>query len=255
MASYTRRIDRPGGWELEPFMTWVDATTIRSGNPLLKPEYIDSYEIGSQSFLLGIPLNAEVYYRKTHNRIEGVRSVFAQNVTLHTFENVGTDGSLGVEAMATVDAWNWWDMQVIGNLFRYEVDATLFGESVQRSNVEWRGRVNSMFSVTRTTRFEFNVQARSGSIGAQQEEKGFVTADLGIRQQLFSNRLSLTLQVRDLFGSVRREEITRAADFIRREVRHRDAPLVFLNLRLNLGRQNEEDSEREEEEQRFDVEN
>ena len=46
MASYSRRIDRPRGWYLEPFITWQDAYNVRQGNPGLKPEYIDSYEAG-----------------------------------------------------------------------------------------------------------------------------------------------------------------------------------------------------------------
>ncbi len=47
MASYSRRIQRPRGWELEPFYTWTDANNVRIGNPdfcrnlliLMKLEY------------------------------------------------------------------------------------------------------------------------------------------------------------------------------------------------------------------------
>ncbi len=35
MASYSRRINRPGGWALEPFPTWIDANNVRIGNPNL----------------------------------------------------------------------------------------------------------------------------------------------------------------------------------------------------------------------------
>ncbi len=52
MLSYTRRIHRPRGWELEPFETWMDAYNVRRGNPDLKPEYIDSYEMGYQTIRL-----------------------------------------------------------------------------------------------------------------------------------------------------------------------------------------------------------
>ncbi|NJO87952.1 MAG: TonB-dependent receptor [Chloroflexia bacterium] len=45
MASYSRRIERPRGWWLEPFLTWEDAYNVRSGNPNLQPEYIDAYEL------------------------------------------------------------------------------------------------------------------------------------------------------------------------------------------------------------------
>lgn len=36
MASYTRRIQRPRGWYLEPFETWADAYNVRTGNPSIK---------------------------------------------------------------------------------------------------------------------------------------------------------------------------------------------------------------------------
>ncbi|MEL6824284.1 MAG: outer membrane beta-barrel family protein, partial [Calditrichota bacterium] len=49
MASYSRRIERPRGWWLEPFITFTDAFNVRSGNPDLLPEYIDSYELGFQT--------------------------------------------------------------------------------------------------------------------------------------------------------------------------------------------------------------
>ncbi len=40
MASYTKRIRRPRGYYLEPFLTWEDENNVRQGNPELEPEYI-----------------------------------------------------------------------------------------------------------------------------------------------------------------------------------------------------------------------
>jgi outer membrane receptor protein involved in Fe transport len=99
MASYTRRIERPRGWQLEPFDTWMDANNVRRGNPALEPEYIDSYEMAVQTYFGNISLSAEVYYKMTQNKIEGVRSVFADDVTLNTVENIGRDYSIGSEVM------------------------------------------------------------------------------------------------------------------------------------------------------------
>src|SRR5690606_22750609 len=60
MASYTRRIDRPGGWALEPFETWSDANSVRRGNPALKPEYIDSYEAGFRTLIGPVSFSSEL---------------------------------------------------------------------------------------------------------------------------------------------------------------------------------------------------
>ena len=46
-AGYSRRIYRPRLWDLNPFFNIRNNFSIRAGNPLLNPEYTDSYEIGS----------------------------------------------------------------------------------------------------------------------------------------------------------------------------------------------------------------
>jgi outer membrane receptor protein involved in Fe transport len=97
MASYSRRIERPRGWYLEPFITWVDAFNVRSGNPALKPEYIDAMEIGYLKGLGDHSISFEGYYRISNNKTERIRSVYADNVMLSRPENVGTDYALGGE--------------------------------------------------------------------------------------------------------------------------------------------------------------
>jgi outer membrane receptor protein involved in Fe transport len=44
MASYSRRINRPSGGDLDPFPNYMNQYTIRIGNPELKPEYTSSYQ-------------------------------------------------------------------------------------------------------------------------------------------------------------------------------------------------------------------
>ncbi len=51
--SYSRRIRRPSLGELNPFMNTSDPHNYFSGNPNLKPEYTDSYELGFVQFLPG----------------------------------------------------------------------------------------------------------------------------------------------------------------------------------------------------------
>jgi outer membrane receptor protein involved in Fe transport len=60
IVSYSRRIDRPRGRELDPFPNYMDPYNIRIGNPTLEPEYIDSYELGYQKrFFSGCRINGQ----------------------------------------------------------------------------------------------------------------------------------------------------------------------------------------------------
>lgn len=234
MASYTRRIQRPRNWFLEPFETWVDANTIRKGNPSLLPELIDSYELGFQKLINKVSLSTELYYRVNNNKIEGVRSVYSDNVTLQTFDNIGADYSLGTEIMLSMEAYKFWNIDLMGNIYDYRVKGQLNGEDVDKSSFNWTTRLNNQFKLTETFQFQINAGYNSPTVSSQSKTKGNFTTDLAVRKDLFEKSLTLTLQVRDLLGTGRWESTTQTAGFYSSGVFKRESPMVMLNLRYTI---------------------
>lgn len=234
MASYARRIDRPGGWELEPFQTWMDAYNVRVGNPALQPEYIDSYEIGYQTYFGRNLLSAEVYYRVTHNKIERVRSVYADNVTLHSIENIGTDYALGSELLFNVDVVKGWTANLMGNFYNYRVEGVLYEEPFSRESFSWRSRLSNIIKLGGSTQFQLDGIYHSPSVSPQGRREGYFTANAALKREFFDKQLSATLQVRDLFGTSKYEYTAEGADFYTYSYGTREAPVVMLNVRLNF---------------------
>lgn len=234
MASYSRRIKRPRGWYLEPFETWTDAYNVRRGNPDLKPEDIDSYEIGYQTILGNATLSSEVYYRASTNKIERVRSVYAENVTLHSFENVGEDYSLGAEFMLNTGFFSWWDLNYSANLYKYKVEGELNGVSFDESSFSWGFQLNNTLKLNSDTKFQLSSTYRSSTASAQGERKGFLTLNAAVRYNVIRKFLTATLQVRDIFGSSKRESITEGVGFYEYNSHKRDAPTVMVNLNFNF---------------------
>jgi len=250
MASYTRRIDRPGGWELEPFDTWMDANNVRRGNPSLEPEFIDSYELGLQTFLGKAVLSSELYYRVTHNKIDRVQSIYLdndslENVTLHTMENIGKDYSLGSELMLTLDPLEFWNVNLMGNLYNYKIDGLLFNEPFSRESFNWSSRFNNVFKISKSTTLQFNVRYNSPTVSSQGTREGFFTSDVAVKQDFFDRKLSLTVQVRDIFSTAKHEFTSQGQDFYRYNYFTRESPMVMLNLRYNFNNfKQEQDGER-----------
>ena len=236
MASYTRRIDRPRGWFLEPFITWVDANNVRKGNPGLEPEFIDSYDAGIQTFFGKVNFSTDLYYRITQNKIEHVRSVYpeTENVTLTTFENIGKDYSLGTEFMLIYDPLEFWDMNVMGNLYDYRVRGKLYGESFDRNSFNWNLRMNNVFKVTKTTAFQVNGRYNSPTVSSQGRSEGFFSADLAVKQDFMDRQLSLTLQVRDVLGTAKHEFTSTSPDLYSYQYFNRESPVVMLNIKFNF---------------------
>lgn len=234
MASYTRRIDRPGGGDLEPFLTWTDAYNVRVGNPALRSEYIDSYELGYQMNFAKSLWSLEGYYRKAKNKIEDVRSVYADNVTLHSAANIGTDYALGGEFLLNYDFSENWTLNLTSNVYQYRIEGVLFEENFARESFNWNARLSNSIKLGEATQIQFDGQYNSPSISTQGRREGYFTAHAALKRELIAKVLSATLQVRDVFRSAKNENASEGPGFYNYNYSKREAPVVMLNLRYNF---------------------
>ena len=234
MGSYTRRIRRPHGGELEPFLTWMDANNVRIGNPDLLPEFIDSYEAGVQTYFAGISLSTEVYYRFTQNKIENFRSVYAPNINLNSVANIGKDYSLGAEMMMIFDPVEGWNVSLMGNLYDYRIRGFVNTTTIERQSFNWSARFNNLIKIASSTQLQFNLNYNSATVTSQGEWGESYSADFSVKQDFFEKALSLTLQVRDIFGNNKMEYTSASSDFYQYSYFERMAPHVSLNVRFNF---------------------
>lgn len=230
MASYTRRIERPRGYYFEPFITWTDAYNVRRGNPGIKPEYIDSYETGFQRKLGKNLISLEGYYRITRNKVERVRSVYRENIMLHSVDNVGQDYMFGAELMFNVDAARWWNVNLMGNLFDYRIRGDLNGDSFDRSSFNWDARLNNTFKLKNSLRLQLNLSYNSPSVSAQGTREGFFVANIAARQAFLNDQLEVILQMRDVFSTARYEFTSSGRDFYTYAKFTRESPMLMLTI-------------------------
>ncbi|RXQ94490.1 TonB-dependent receptor [Ancylomarina salipaludis] len=242
MASYTRRIQRPRGWNLEPFDTWTDSNNKRRGNPGLKPEYIDSYELGYQKRIGEQSISFETYYRVTNNVMERI-ILPENNIMVSTIQNVGTDYSLGVETMLNLSFAKWFKNDLIGNVYHYKEEGSY--TTYDSNNVElvqdfstksfnWSLRNNATFMFNKTTRFQVNFIYNSASKKAQGERKGFITANLGLKKDFMQRKLSATLQLRNVLNTAKHENISEGSGFYNYSKFDMQWPSIKLNLSYKI---------------------
>lgn len=234
MASYTRRINRPRGWNLEPFETWSDAYNVRRGNPALSPEYINSFEFGYQSYFNKTLFSIETYYRETTDKIERIRETYAQDISLTTFANVGKDYAAGTELMFNFDLLNSWNVNLMGNLYNYKVEGNLLGQDFSRESFNWDLRYNNTIKFSKATKLQFNIMYNSPSVSSQGKREGFFHTNIAIRHDMFDRMITAILQVRDVLGTAEYKFTTESPGYY--DFRHvtRESPIVMLNLKFNF---------------------
>jgi hypothetical protein len=233
MGSYTRRVSRPRGWQLEPFYTWWDAYNIRIGNPTLVPAMTDSYDFSVQKSFGKSFVSLDAFYKRTTDKIERIQSVYEDDVILNTYENVGTDQSMGVEAMGNLNIFKWWMMNISGRLYYYQVEGELYGENFNESSLNYSTRLRNTFML-KDTRIQVGLNYRSSSATAQGTSSGGLMTDLGVRQDFFDGVLSATLQVRDIFGTGFHQYTVTTPSYYTYSEFYRDAPMISLDLSLKI---------------------
>ncbi len=235
MASYSRRIERPRSYYLEPFITWSDAFNVRQGNPGLKPEYIDAMEIAYLKGLGEHSLSFEGYYRITNNKVERIRSVYQDNVMLSRPENVGQDYAIGAEVVFSLNFFSWWKIDLSGNFYDYRLEGSLDEQVFDRQSFNWNTRFSNTFRFVEGNRIQLNSRYNSATVTAQGTRGDYWTADIAVSQEFWKKRMTCILQVRDMFGKVIRIQESSGVDFVSYGEDYNKAPQLSLtiNYRFN----------------------
>ncbi len=199
-AGYSRRISRPGLWNLNPFFNIRNNFSIRTGNPLLRPEYTDSYEVTGILDAGPVSLSTAVYHRYTTEVTENV-TTFEDNVSLTRPENIGTNRATGLELNAKYNPTAWWTLSGDANYQYFQREGSFQETSFDFSADQWSARLNNKFKLPAAFDVEVTGNYQSSFRSFQREQSGYFFADLGLRKKVMKGRTILNLSVRDVFAS------------------------------------------------------
>jgi outer membrane receptor protein involved in Fe transport len=210
MASYSRRINRPGGWDLNVVPTYFNRYTIREGNPDLEPEYTDSYDLGYMMKFGRSYLSLEAFNRITKNKIERIETLGEDGILYLKSENSGKDYSTGLELMGNVEFSKWLTVNASVSGFKYRLQGEIDGETFDRESTNWSGRMNTTIKFSDNSRMQIQGFYRGPSVSAQGESKASFFATLALKQDFLKKKLTATLTMQDPFGTAKfeRESVT-----------------------------------------------
>ncbi|MCS6626425.1 TonB-dependent receptor [Roseibacterium beibuensis] len=155
-GSYSRRIQRPGPQDLNPFLTYQDNLNYRSGNPDLLPQETDSFEVMWQKRIQQTFYQATLYYRDTKDAFTPVTSDIGGGIFLTRPENLGSSAVTGLELVANGALHPTLRYNASINAFRQEIDAAGIpgatdreGESVSgRLTLNWQPTPNDFLQIS-----------------------------------------------------------------------------------------------------------
>ena len=240
--TYSRRIQRPRERDLNPFKEFRGIDNVFFGNPALKPEFTNAFEVNYQYTHKRGFVSLETYYRGTNDKItqlSGYDTIAGRPVFTSTTMNANKDNSLGIELMTNWELARWWQLNLTGNFFRYQLNGQVEGEEVKSVTTSWRTNFSSTFKMKWDTRFQISGFYNGPSNNLQGKREGFFVANVALRKEMLKKQLTVSLNVRDVLSTGTQISISEGSSFYTYNKGRRESPVVMLNLtfRINNYRQ------------------
>ena len=235
-TSYSKRVNRPRSRMLNPFSSRQDSKNLRVGNPFLKPEYTDSYEINLSRFSRGLSLSLGGYYRHTTDKMQRHKEMRADGVSVATYANITDQKSQGIDYSVVGSLGKKLRLMFSGSVFWDEMNTDLYGADYDNTSQGQRLRFTTMWNINPTTEysfFMFYMPARDIAIG-RMDAMSF--SSMSLKKKFMEERFNLTLNVSDPFNLSGFSFYTEGENWEQQASRNWSSRTVRLTLEYKFGK-------------------
>ena len=238
--SVSRRIDRPGYSQLNPFLFLIDVTTYATGRPGLLPQLTWSYELSytlkSLSFTLGYSHTKD----DQNVAIARFKDVFPNipsddNVTVQIPVNLRSSDNVGLTVSAPIRISKWWNMINNANFYYQQFNGSLGGTNLQNGKPVADIRTNNSFSFRKGWSAEFNANFNSGG------QYGFMVLDpqwgigVGVQKTILQRKGTLRFNMTDIFWTNLPKAVITYDNYIEKWHAYRETRVANLSFAYRFG--------------------
>lgn len=259
--SATRKVSRPGFFQLIPYTDYSDTLNITRGNPALVPQFTYSFEFSyMKTFPHSNTLLMSAYYKYTSNLItryqdSGINPIGVP-VLINTYENANNAYTIGAEITNTDNITKWWDISLNLNAYNSHINTNNLDQPSQPALWSWFGKFNSNFKLPSNftiqltaiyqSKTDLPVNQNSNQFGppgstTQSSSQGYIKPfygiDLAVKKSfLKNNAASLTVSMTDIFRTRWSDQFSQSMFFAQEYDRLKDPQLVRVVFSYRFGK-------------------
>lgn len=245
---YNRRINRPRGWFINPFPSRSSRTNVFQGNPNLQPAFASAFDLGYLKRWEDITFTSSLYYQHETDSFERVEENTGQQTTdgidiIRTIPvNLSTNQRIGAELGVLYSPAKWLRLNSSFNFFQFETEGKFNGVDYGAKNTSYFARFSSKVTLPKKIDWQTNIFYNGAQENAQTKTDGIFSMDLAFSKEIFNDKATISLNVRDVFNSRIRKSFT-TTEFFNRESemqwRPRQIILTFM-YRFNQQKKRQE---------------
>lgn len=201
---FTQRIQRPGIYQLNPFVDNSDPKFISTGNPNLKPELNNTFELNFSKFKTN-SFTTGLSYAFSNNSIQNVSSLAVDSiagnprdtVTKTTYQNLGSNRTLGLNVNANFNFTKKLSLSLNGFISRVWLRGTYNGQFYENAGMQGNAFANAGYKFDDGYRIGINAGYFSGNINLQGKTSDFIYNSVVISKEFLDKKANISLVVND----------------------------------------------------------
>ena len=238
--SMSRRIDRPGYSQLNPFLFLIDVTTYSTGKPGLLPQLTWLYELSYT--VNNINLSVGYSYTKDNQNIAiaKFKDVFpnipsADNVTVQIPVNLQSSQNYSFSATLPFKINRWWSTINNADIYYEQFNGTLGTTRLNNGKAVVDIRSSHNFTFTKGWSAEFNANFNSGG------RYGFMLMDpqwgigVGAQKMVLKNKGTLRFNFTDIFWTNLPKAVITYDNYIEKWNAYRETRVATLSFAYRFG--------------------
>ena len=239
--SYSKRINRPDYQSLNPFETIYDIYTSEKGNPYLRPQYTNNFEL---KYTYKYAINVAVGFNHTKDYSQTISRQVGQ-LTSATNDNIGTLDNVYLNISSPLQFTKWWDGYVNITGFMNHYKGLLPDGKLDEKVLGMNYYIQQNFKAGKGWTMQLSSWFNAGTKEAIFKTSWLGSVDVGVKKSLLNNKASIRLTMLDIFNTQRFEQKVQFAnqDFTYR--RKWESRGLRLQLSWSFGKSKYQARERE----------
>ena len=212
--SYGKRINRPGLGQLNPFIDITDILSPHSGNPNLKPEIIDAYELSFNNGTSKLNFITSLFYRHSINAIRSFYIQQTNGAILNTPMNIGNTDNYGIESMMIGKLSPFYDYNLSATIFKQKINGSNIINDGVNSGTNWSGKIINNFSLNSSSKLQIIANYISPRTTPQGETFSMYNVDFGLQKKLGKSNFKLNFIIVDALNTLKSGYNTQTSTFV-----------------------------------------
>lgn len=210
---YNRRVDRPNEVDIRIFPKYDDAEIIKVGNPGLRPQFTNSFELGYKANGNEGYLYMALYQKRMQATITRIASVIpGSNLIYNIFQNAGASYAGGIEIILSRNIENWATFNLNLNGYQSIIEGFSVLNKYPEENtfsagrqeiLSGSGKLNAIFHFPGAYDVQFTSVYLAPDIVPQGKTYSRFYIDLGVIKSVQNGKGELFLNATDVANTLR----------------------------------------------------